>query len=201
MFYPLGKISLERNQMDNNKALSKVAEEITTCAECQKDTIGKAVPGEGDPHAEVVFVGEAPGKQEAATGRSFIGRSGELLRKTMEEIGLHPEDVFITSTGKYLPKNGTPTTSQITHGTKHLMRQLAIIQPKVTVLLGSVAAQGVLQEKVPVKSLHGTTRIKDSKAYFLTIHPAAALRFPPLKKVFLGDFHILQQLLKEKSIL
>lgn len=187
--------------MHKEESLSEIAKAIVNCSECQKDTIGKSVPGEGNPDAAVVFVGEAPGKQESLTGRPFIGRSGQLLRQVIKDIGLDPIHVFITSVGKYLPKKGTPTPTQIAHGRIHLMKQLAIINPKIVVLLGSVAVQGVLQEKIPVKTLHGTTRDVDGRIYFLTIHPAAALRFPPLKQVFLQDFQILKDLLHKEHIL
>lgn len=187
--------------MDKKKALSEIAKEITVCRECKKDTIGKPVPGEGNPNAQIVFVGEAPGKQEAATGRPFIGRSGKLLRSAMEEIGLDPQQVFITSVGKYLPKNGRPTVKQITHGRKHLLKQIEIIHPRIVVLLGSVAAQGIMGEKIPVKILHGTTRIVNGIILFLTIHPAAALRFQPFKEIFLEDFHVLQTLLQKEHLI
>lgn len=183
--------------MNKGKALQEIAEEIRHCTTCQEDTRGLPVPGEGNSDAQIVFVGEAPGKQEAATGRPFIGRSGKLLRQTMEGIGIRPEDVFITSVGKCLPKKGTPSHSQIAHGREHLLKQLAVIQPQVVVLLGSVAAQGVLKEKVPVRTLHGTTRQENGITYFLTVHPAAGLRFPPLKAIFLEDFQTLQKVIKK----
>ncbi len=173
--------------MTKAKELKKIAEEIEACKECKMGTTGKAVPGEGNPQAKIVFVGEAPGRQEAATGRPFIGRSGQLLRQAIRSLGISEEDVFITSVGKYIPLQGTPSAFQITHGRTHLMKQLAIIQPKIVVLLGSIAIQGVLGEKLPIKSLHGTIRQKEGTHYFLTLHPAAGLRFPPLKQLFLGD--------------
>src|SRR5581483_12509208 len=91
------------------KALDKIAKEIENCQVCQEDKIGIAVPGEGDPDADIVFLGEAPGKQEAQTGRPFIGRSGKLLRIVIKDAGIKEEDVYITSAVKYLPKRGTPT--------------------------------------------------------------------------------------------
>lgn len=187
--------------MTKEKALQKIAQEIENCTLCKKDTTGKAVPGEGNQDAKIVFVGEAPGKKEAATGRPFIGRSGQLLRNLIQEIGLQEKDVFITSVGKYLPLAGTPSASQIAHGRTHLLEQLAVIKPEIVVLLGSVAVQGVLQEKVPVKSMHGTTKEKDGQIYFITLHPAAGLRFPPLKMLLREDFQTLRKVLIKTGIL
>src|SRR6266498_2582201 len=125
--------------MDKQKELDKLAHEIAQCKICKVGKSGMVVPGEGNPDADVVFIGEAPGRQEAATGRPFIGRSGQLLRKMIREIGLDDEkDVYITSPVKYLPDRGTPTSSDIAHGRIHLMKQFAIIKPKVVMLLGRV---------------------------------------------------------------
>jgi uracil-DNA glycosylase family 4 len=166
--------------MDKQKALDKIANEIEKCAVCKIGKNGKAVPGEGNPDADVVFIGEAPGRQEAATGRPFIGRSGQLLRSLIRGIGLDDEkDVYITSPVKYLPDRGTPTSADIAHGRIHLMQQFEIIQPKFVMLLGRVAAEGVLEKKVKVATEHGNIiEEKDGIKYFLTLHPAAALRFP-----------------------
>ncbi len=184
--------------MDKTKALEQIAEEIEQCQICQEGKGGKAVPGEGDPDADIVFIGEAPGKQEAKTGRPFIGRSGQYLRKNIRELlKLKVEDVFITSPVKYLPDRGTPTFEDIAHGRIHLMKQLNVLEPKVIVLMGSVATQGVLEEKIPVMKKHGSTIKKDGKLYFLTVHPAAAIRFTKLRTVFEGDFKLLKKLLEQ----
>lgn len=187
--------------MNKSEQLAALAYEIGQCEECKKDSIGMIVPGEGNPNARIVFVGEAPGKKEALTGRPFVGRSGKLLRDMMSTIGVDLRQVFITSVGKYLPKRGTPSVSQIAHSRPYLLHQLDIIDPDVVVLLGSVAIQGVLNEKLPVIKLHGTTIEKDNRVYFLTLHPAAALRFQPLKTIFHKDFQTLQVLLQKEHLI
>jgi uracil-DNA glycosylase family 4 len=181
--------------MNKQQALDNIAQEIENCQECKIGKSGKAVPGEGNPDADVVFIGEAPGKTEAKTGRPFIGRSGQLLRSLIREAGLKEEDVYITSPVKYLPDRGTPTPKDVEHGRTHFLKQLEIIDPKVLVLLGSVAVQGVLGEKLPVKKEHGKVIERNGKKYLLTLHPAAGLRFPPLKKLILEDFSKLPSLL------
>lgn len=195
--------------MNKQQELSKIEWEIKNCKTCKINKSGMPVPGEGNPDADVVFIGEAPGKQEAAIGRPFIGRSGQLLRSLIRGIGLKEEDVFIASPVKYLPNGpdgtpgGTPKPADIAHGRIHLMKQFAVIQPKVVMLLGRVAAEGVLERKVAVVSEHGEViEEKDGIKYFLTIHPAAALRFPlKYKPLLKEDFQRLKMLLQQISSL
>lgn len=188
--------------MDKQAELDKIVEEIRNCAICKKGKSGVAVPGEGNPDADIVFVGEAPGKQEAKTGRPFSGRSGKLLREMIRGIGLDDEkDVYITSPVKYLPDRGTPTSSDIKHGRVHLMKQLAVIQPKVVVLMGRVAAEGVLQKKISVVKEHGEViEEEEGIKYFLTYHPAAVLRFPnKFKQGFKADFQKIEKIASSSS--
>jgi uracil-DNA glycosylase family 4 len=185
---------------EKQKALDAISEEIRHCKICQKDKIGVAVPGEGSADADVVFIGEAPGKQEAETGRPFIGRSGKLLRKLIAEVGLKDDDVYITSPVKYLPVHVTPTPAEIAHGRTHLMKQFAVIQPRFVVLLGRVAAEGVLERKVAVAKEHGSIiEERDGIRYFLTYHPAAALRFRKNLEPLEADFAKLKTLLLDLS--
>jgi DNA polymerase len=193
--------------MDKATRLEKIAKEIEKCGTCKKEKSGKAVPGEGNPEASIVFIGEAPGKTEAKTGRPFVGRSGKFLRSLIREIGQKVEDVFITSPVKYLPDRGTPSSSDIAHGRIHLQKQLSIIDPKIIVLLGSVAIQGVLDRKIPITKQHGTVIEKNPstssgqvRKYFITLHPSAALRFPPIKKLFVEDFRRLKSLISLEKL-
>jgi uracil-DNA glycosylase len=109
--------------------------------------------------------------------------------------------VFITSVVKYLPDSGTPRTAAIAHGATHLRQQLAIIEPKVVVLLGRVAAQGVLGESIAVAREHGDALDRDGRMYFFMYHPAAARRSPAVKPDFVADFQTLKQLLTDKHLL
>jgi DNA polymerase len=182
--------------MSKQQSLDNIALKIEICKECKIDKIGVSVPGEGDPDADIVFIGEAPGKLEAVEGRPFIGRSGQLLRGLIRDIGLKEEEVYITSPVKYLPSRGTPTSQEIAHGRLHLMEQFEIIKPKVVVLMGRVAAEGVLQKKVAVVKEHGQViEEREGIKYFLTYHPAAVLRFPwKFKDLMVEDFKIIPQL-------
>jgi DNA polymerase len=176
-------------------ALDKIAKEIANCKICKKDKIGLPVPGEGSPNAKVVFIGEAPGKEEAKTGRPFIGRSGKLLRTLIAEAGLKEKDVYITSPVKYLPKYITPTPEDVAHGRIHLFKQLEIIDPKIIVLLGRVAALAVLEQDISVAKEHGKIIKKDGKQYLITYHPAAPLYSPKLRTEIMKDFKKLKKLL------
>lgn len=178
--------------------LKKIAREIEKCRICKKDTIGRAVPGEGNSDAKIVFIGEAPGRKEAETGRPFIGRSGQLLRSLIKEVGLKEKDIYITSPVKYLPKRGTPSASNIAHGKVHLDKQLAVVKPKIVVLLGTTAQKALLVKLYPILKEHGKIIIEEKGKYFITLHPAAVLRFPKYKSLFRSDFKKLKKLINEE---
>jgi uracil-DNA glycosylase family 4 len=177
-------------------ALEEIAEEIRRCRTCKIDKIGVAVPGEGNSDADIVFLGEAPGKEEARSGRPFIGRSGKLLRSLIKEAGLKEEDIFITSPVKYLPEHVTPTAEEIAHGRKHLLKQLAIIEPKFIVLLGRTAYFAMFSEPCEVGKMHGTTFKRDGMRYMVAYHPAAPLHSPKLRVELYNDFKKLKRLVK-----
>ena len=187
-------LTLKQKQL----ALDKIAEQISQCPICKKDKVGIAVPGEGNPDADIVFIGEAPGKQEAATGRPFIGRAGKLLRSLIAEAGLNEKEVFITSPVKYLPIHVTPTPEEVAHGRIHLMAQFAILEPKIIVLLGRVAALAVLERNILIAKEHGTIIEQDGRKYLLVYHPAAPLYSPKLRTVIHEDFKQLKKLRKKK---
>jgi uracil-DNA glycosylase len=178
-------------------ALNKIAEEIGKCRICKKDKIGLPVPGEGNADADIAFIGEAPGKQEAATGKPFIGRAGKLLRGLLKDIGIDDVDVYITSPVKYLPEYVTPTPADIAHGRTHLFKQLAVIDPKVIVLMGNTAALAVLGEKFSIAQDHGKIINRGDKTYFLSYHPAAPLYSPKLRDTLKKDFLKLKRLIRK----
>ncbi len=124
-----------------------------------------AVPGEGPENAKIMLIGQNPGKQENETGRPFIGRSGQLLTRTLEKCGIERSKVFVTSVGKYgTPDNRLPTKEEVAFDLPFLEEQIKIIKPKKILLMGALARAF-------------TPRIEGIE-YFETIHPAAVLRFP-----------------------
>jgi uracil-DNA glycosylase family 4 len=176
-------------------SLAAIALEINGCRACRRGKVGLPVPGEGSPDAEVVFVGEAPGKKEAASGRPFVGRAGAVLRGLICDVGLAEDAVFITSPVKYLPKHVTPTAAEVAHGRMHLLAQLEVIRPKLIVLLGRVAALAMLERGVIMAKEHGQEIDHDGRRYFLTYHPAAPLHAPKMMAPLREDFAKLKTLL------
>ncbi|MEW6585028.1 MAG: uracil-DNA glycosylase [Nitrospirota bacterium] len=175
--------------------LDRIAREIEHCPECIKWGSGKAVPGEGNPDARIFFVGEAPGKEESSTGRPFVGRSGKFLRSALRDIGLDEKEIYISSPVKYRPKQATPSRKNVEHGFIHLEKQLAAINPEIVVLLGRIACLAVLGEKVTVEKAHGSVIRRSGKIYLITFHPAAAMRFPSIRRKFVSDFRKLKRLI------
>ncbi|HLC60041.1 MAG TPA: uracil-DNA glycosylase [Candidatus Nanoarchaeia archaeon] len=186
--------------MDKKSLLQQIAKEIEKCKICRQGKTGKAVPGEGNAYAELVFIGEAPGRNEAETGKPFIGRAGKLLRSIIKNIGIDEKEIFITNPVKYLPLKGTPSAEDIKHGKTHLEKQLKIINPKIIVLLGRVATLANFEEPISVKKEHGKIIEKNEIIYLITYHPSAALRFPLLKKVLEQDLKKLNKLVKISNI-
>ena len=180
--------------MTRRKQLQELDEVIRNCRLCPlHETRINAVPGEGSATSRVMFIGEAPGAREDASGRPFVGRSGELLISLIQEIGLSRETVFITSILKSRPpKNRKPTQVEISACRPYLERQIDIINPQVIVLLGGVAISSLVGPW-KVSEAHGKIYENDGRVYFMTYHPAAALRFPKIKAAMREDFLILSQ--------
>lgn len=178
--------------MNKLRLLQKEAEFIEKCKACKVNKIGKAVPGEGNPNAKIMFVGEAPGKQESLTGIPFVGRSGKFLTELLKSIGISRKDVYITSPVKYFPGYRAPTNIEINHGRKHLQKQIDIIGPKLIVLLGKVAGKGVLGRDLMVSKIHGKLIKENGRNYFVTFHPSAVIRFPKIRSLLTHDFRKLK---------
>jgi uracil-DNA glycosylase len=166
--------------MDKEKALEKVAKEISECEECKKDKFGLPVPGEGNPNAEIMFV----------------GKSGKFLTELLKSIGIKREDIFLTSPVKYYQGRRNLKQEEIIHGTKHLKKQIEIINPKLLVLLGNVAVSAILNKKLNVMKLHGKIIEFDGRKCFITLHPAAGVRFSYMRKIMIKDFKKLEKILK-----
>jgi uracil-DNA glycosylase len=185
---------------DKESQLIEIAKGIEECLVCREGKTGRSVPGEGNADAAIVFIGEAPGKEESRIGRPFIGRSGKFLRTLIREIGLEEKEIFITSPVKYLPLRGTPIKKDIAHGRIHLMQQLTVIDPTIIVLLGNTASYAALGLEGAVSLEHGKVINKEGIDYLITFHPAAAMRFPKIRQAFHDDFEILKQLIGKKGL-
>ena len=166
------------------KELQKTAVEIGKCCKCGlQETRANTVPGEGNPNARLVFVGEAPGADEDIQARPFVGRAGQLLDKIIASMGLKRTDVFICNIIKCRPpENRDPRLEEITFCLPYLQRQLEIIQPEIIVALGAHAAKTLLQTDKPIGQLRGKfhdyqiTPNSEPVRLMPTYHPAYLLR-------------------------
>ncbi len=153
------------------------------------------VPGEGSPEAQVMIIGQAPGRNEDMLLRPFVGASGKLLDEMIRVAGLKREKTYITSVVQFFPpKNRQPTDHEIAICKPFLEKQLDIISPKIVVLLGSIAAKAVIGATEIMK--HHGELVEDK--YFLTIHPSAAVRLKKNVAVIRQDFEKLKEIIKEK---
>ncbi|MCL5430171.1 MAG: NUDIX domain-containing protein [Candidatus Marsarchaeota archaeon] len=156
------------------------------------------VPGEGNLDAKVMFIGQAPGRYEDEQLRPFIGRAGELLTKLIKRAGLNRDDVYITSVVQFFPpKNRLPTSDEAELCIPFLTRQLDIVKPQVVVLLGNFAAKSVIDGGEVMKN-HGKLLKIDRYDcdFFVTLHPAAAVRLKKHLPTIENDFEELKRLLK-----
>lgn len=152
----------------------------------------KLVPGEGPKKAKIVFIGEAPGKEEERLRRPFVGRAGKLLDRSLEEIGLARKKVYITNVVKIRPTNRDggnrkPTPQEIKKHLPYLQRELKKLKPKIIVLLGSTSVEAILGKSYSVTKFHGKIIKKESRKYLITYHPAAILRFSKYRRHFQND--------------
>lgn len=182
--------------MDNKALLEGLALKIRTCTLCPlyKGTTN-AVPGEGDPNAEIFFIGEGPGYYEDKSGRPFVGRAGQLLEQTLNKVGLKRNEVFIGNVVKHRPpENRDPFPAEILACKGWLEQQLAIIKPKVVVTLGRFSMAHFLAN-AKISQIHGSARKVKDYIVLPMYHPAAALRNGNLLAEFQKDFDSNKELL------
>ena len=159
-------------------------------------TATRMVPGEGNPHAAVMFVGEAPGATEDELGRPFVGRAGKLLGELLAEAGLAREDVWITNVVKARPpKNRDPKAGEVAHCMPWLQREVELIRPRLIVPLGRHALKH-FAPTAKIGEVHGTV-VDGDPALFPLYHPAAAMYNRTLKATLFEDARALGDRLRE----
>ena len=169
---------------EKQKELEKVADEVRPCRKCELGSLRKnTVPGEGNPNARIMFIGEAPGADEDAQGRPFVGRAGKLLDKIIVACGLKRSEVFIGNILKCRPPdNRDPRAEEIISCLPYLQRQIEIIQPEVIVALGAHASKTLLETTKSIGQLRGHFHEyysglgKAPIKFMATYHPAYLLR-------------------------
>jgi DNA polymerase len=170
--------------MDKAKELAKIAKEISKCSSCQiASERNKTVPGQGNPNARIVFVGEAPGADEDEQGLAFVGRAGKMLTSIIGAMGLDRSDVFICNILKCRPPgNRDPKPDEVANCKHFLHRQLEIVQPEVIVALGAHAAHTLLETNKPIGQLRGnfheyyTSEDAQPIKFMPTYHPSYLVR-------------------------
>ncbi len=184
--------------MSSEEILKEVAVEVSTCSKCNLcKGRTKAVPGEGNPNARILFIGEGPGFHEDRQARPFVGPAGQFLDELLTSINLKRSDVFITNVVKCRPPNNRdPLPEEIEACNNYLDRQIAAIKPRVVVTLGRYSmAKFFGNEKISV--IHGRARRKDGYICIAMYHPAAGLHQASLKDVIREDFRKIPQIIAE----
>jgi DNA polymerase len=169
---------------ESNETIQEIRLDIGDCIRCplhQGRT--KIVHSTGNLKADLMFVGEAPGANEDAEGVPFVGRAGQLLNKIIESIGLKREDVLVGNVNRCRPPNNrTPTQAEANVCKQFLLREIAVVRPKVIVVLGNTATQNLLETKVGITKLRGEFQDYFGVKVMPTFHPAYLLRDPSKKR-------------------
>ena len=178
--------------------LKRIKKQVTQCTKCElSKTRNNSVPGKGNFKSDVIFVGEAPGKNEDMKGEPFIGIAGKKLSIALENAGITRDEVYITNIVKCRPpKNRVPTTNERNICQNYLKKEIEIIKPKIICILGNTAFNSLLEGKEIIK-FRGKIVRKDNQLYFLTIHPAATIYNQKLISVLKNDMKKLLKVIKE----
>jgi len=190
----------ESESQEVSGSLDDVSKNIERCQKCGlSQTRTRVVPGEGDPNAQLMFIGEAPGRDEDAQGRPFVGRAGQLLTKIIESIGLKRKDVFIANILKCRPPgNRNPLPTEVVKCSPYLLEQIKFIKPKVICALGKSAAQTLLNTEMAISRLRGEFHDYHGIKLMPTYHPAYLLRNSSGKKDVWEDMKKIAEELKIK---
>ena len=175
--------------LSDRRSLAELHQEVIKCRQCPLYKSRKnPVFGEGNPRAGLVFVGEAPGREEDIQGLPFVGRAGELLTKIIEAMGFRRKDVYIGNILKCRPpQNRNPLPSEIVACQDYLRQQLEVINPKVICCLGKFACSALLNQDFPITKLRGKFQDYRGIKVMPTFHPAYLLRNPSAKRLVWED--------------
>jgi uracil-DNA glycosylase len=173
-----------------SQTLTLIAEEVRSCTKCRlHQGTRNGVPGEGNPNAEILFVGEGPGFHEDAQGKPFVGPAGQLLSEMLGRAGLKREDVFITNIVKHRPPgNRDPMPDEIEACEGYLQRQIAEIKPVLIATLGRHSMGYFFGPNARITQVHATVRPWNDLLVYACFHPAAALHQPKYREMLEQDF-------------
>ena len=180
--------------------LEKIAKNVKECEKCELcETRIKAVPGKGNFDADVIFVGEAPGRNEDIHGEPFVGAAGKRLDMILEDTGINREDVYITNIVKCRPpKNRAPSKKEEESCNDFINQEIEIINPKIICVMGNTAYGTLMDEKEITKN-HGKIVEKNGRKFFVTFHPAATIYNQKLVEELKNDFRKLADFLGMKD--
>jgi uracil-DNA glycosylase len=180
-------------------SLEEIRQELGDCRRCKlAESRTHLVFGTGNPHADLMFIGEAPGEDEDLQGFPFVGRAGQLLTKIIEAIGLKREQVYIANVLKCRPPdNRSPLPDEVASCRQFLLKQITAVGPMVVVALGRHAAQTVLETETAISSLRGKFFAKHGTEILPTFHPSYLLRNPSAKREVWKDIQTARDRLKE----
>ena len=183
---------------DRAAQLNALAEQIKVCQDCRlHQSANNSVPGYGDPSADILFIGEAPGAEEDRQGLPFVGRSGQYLDYLLSLIDMKREQVFITNVVKHRPpENRDPQADEIVACKHFLDDQFTIIDPLVVVTLGRFSMARYFPD-AKISRIHGQPRYEADRAYYPLYHPAAALRNPNLRHDMEADIKRIPEVVVE----
>lgn len=176
--------------------IDSISSQVISCVKCSlSKTRTNAVPGKGNPNAEILFIGEAPGRNEDLKGEPFVGSAGKILSEALDSAGLLRDDVYITNVVKCRPPNNRiPLQEEKDACNQYLAKELEIIKPKIICIMGNTAYGSLLNGNSITKN-RGKIIEKGGQRYFLTIHPAAVIYNPELKSVLKDDMKTLVETL------
>jgi uracil-DNA glycosylase family 4 len=190
---------MEDIQADKAKALDEIAASILAdnVAAHLAATATQLVFGTGNPNSDLVFIGEAPGKNEDLKGEPFVGAAGKFLNEMLASIGLVRQDIYITNIVKYRPPdNRDPTPDEIQEFIPYLKSQISVIKPKLVIFLGRHSMSVFLPE-LKISQAHGKPVRKGGQVYLPLFHPAAALYNGGMRDTLMADFALIPSILKK----
>ena len=185
--------------------LETIKQNVIDCTKCELcKTRTNSVPGKGNFQSDVIFVGEAPGRNEDKHGEPFVGAAGKKLSAALEGAGISREEVYITNVVKCRPPNNrVPNTTERDTCKEYLKKEISIIKPKIICVLGNTAFNSVLGGS-EITKFRGKLALKDNQLYFITIHPAATIYNQELISTLNSDivklFDLIRELKNDKTV-
>ena len=203
---PINRFKIKPMLEDKSKLLSDLRSEIKNIDNCElKSSATKLVFSDGDNQSQIMIIGEGPGQKEDEAGKPFVGDAGMLLNKMLKAINIERGKVYITNVVNYRPPNNRkPETAEVSRYSNFLRKHIAIIDPKILILMGSTAMESLFGSKIKITKERGNWKdiIINNKTYLcmITFHPAYLLRQPEQKKYSWADLKEIKKKIDELNI-